>query len=168
MAGSRTGYSGLQIALHWLIAVLIVIAYFTGDDMDDALRARIQSGATGIEGNTLHVWIGGTIFTLVLIRIVVRLASGAPGPVAGTSPALAAAAVWGHRLLYVLMVAAPALGATTWYLGIRDLGEVHELAANALMLVALGHAVAALWHQYVLKDGTLTRMTRKALPGTDG
>ena len=70
------------------------------------------------------------------------------------------AAVWGHRLLYVLMLAVPALGAAAWYGGIEDAGEVHELAGNALMIVALGHAAVALWHQYVRRDGTLTRMLR--------
>ena len=86
MMAERTGYSGLQIGLHWLVAFLIFAAYFTSDDMGDALRERITSGATGTEGNTLHVWLGGTVLALVVIRIVVRLMRGAPGPAAGTSP----------------------------------------------------------------------------------
>ena len=42
---TRTGYSGLQIGLHWLIALLIFGAYFTSDDMGDALHERLDSGA---------------------------------------------------------------------------------------------------------------------------
>jgi cytochrome b561 len=30
---------------------------------------------------------------------------------------------------------------------------VHELAANAVLFVALGHAAMALFHQYVLRMG---------------
>ena len=29
---TTTGYSGVQIALHWLVAILIVIAWFTGEE----------------------------------------------------------------------------------------------------------------------------------------
>ena len=56
------GFSRLQIALHWLIAVLIVAAWFTHEGMGRALRTRIETGASGIEGNTLHVWFGGARF----------------------------------------------------------------------------------------------------------
>ena len=34
--------------------------------------------------------------------------------------------------------------------------------ANLLVILAAGHAVVALWHQFVLKDGTLRRMLRPA------
>jgi cytochrome b561 len=63
-------------------------------------------------------------------------------------------------LLYVLMILTPALGATAWYGGVGLAGDVHSLTSNALLIVALGHAAVALVHQYVLKDGTLDRMTR--------
>jgi len=155
---TKTKYSTLQIVLHWLIALLIIAAWLLSDGMGEALRTRVQSGATGIEGNTIHVWLGGATFLLVLIRIVVRLIQGAPGPVPGGSELIEKAGVWGHRLLYVLMVLTPALGAATWYGGIGFTGELHDLSSSALMLVALGHAVMAIYHQFILKDGTLSRM----------
>jgi len=109
-----SGYSRVQIALHWLVAVLIVAAWFTHDGMGRALRTRIETGASGIEGNTLHVWFGGAAFALILIRIVLRLMRGAPDHEPGMSPKMQLAATWGHRLLYLLMIAAPALGAAAW------------------------------------------------------
>jgi cytochrome b561 len=36
--------------------------------------------------------------------------------------------------------------------------ELHGLVANILLVVAGAHAAAALWHQWVLKDGPLRRM----------
>jgi cytochrome b561 len=39
--------------------------------------------------------------------------------------------------------------------------EVHEILANALVMLAGLHAAAALIHHWVLRDRTLTRM----LPG---
>lgn len=163
---ARTGYSTLQIALHWLIAVLIVATWFTHEGMGQALRTRIETGATGIEGNTVHVWLGGAAFALIVIRVVVRLIQGAPGAVAGSSPAMAQAAKWGHRLLYLLMLAVPALGATAWYGGVRSAGEIHETAGGLLMLVALGHAGVAVWHHYVKRNATLRRMLKPQ--GRDG
>ncbi|MBV0913903.1 cytochrome b [Anianabacter salinae] len=157
---TRPAYSPLQIGLHWLVAILIFAAWFTHEDMGQALRQRIETGATGIEGNTLHVWLGGAAFLLILARIVVRMVSGAPAPEAQGGPLMAKAAVWGHRLLYALMILAPMAGAAAWYGGVREAGEVHETLGSALFFIALAHAVVALVHHYVLKDGTLLRMIR--------
>lgn len=155
----RTGYSTAQITLHWLTAILIFAAWFTHENMGRALKTRLDSGATGTEGNTLHVWLGGAAFAVILIRLLVRAIQGAPGPLPGTTRAMEAAALWGHRLLYLLMLAAPALGALAWYGGVKAAGEVHELAGSALFFLALGHAAVAIWHQYIKRDGALTRMT---------
>ena len=70
------------------------------------------------------------------------------------------AALWGHRLLYALVIIVPILGAATWFGGIRGLSGLHEWAAKGLMLAALGHAGMAIWHQFAKKDGTLMRMIR--------
>lgn len=156
MTTSRTGYSALQIALHWIVAFLIFGAWFTSDDMDDALEARIELGLSGFDGATLHTLLGGTAIAFVLIRLVVRLTRGAPEP--HGSPMVQMAAAWGHRLLYALMIAAPLLGAATWYGQFEDLGELHELVAQALVLVAIGHLLMALVHQALWSDGTLMRM----------
>ena len=156
----RTGYSTLQIALHWAIAILILATWFTHEGMGRVLERRIEAGTTGIEGNTIHVWLGGTVFALILIRSLVRLIQGAPDHTPETPPFMAKAATWGHRLLYLLMILAPILGAAAWYGHIEAAGEAHEVVAQLLMLAALGHAAAAIYHQVFLRDGTLTRMTR--------
>ncbi len=157
---ARNGYSILQIGLHWLIALLILGAWFTHDGMEHALDARIAADQSGLTGNPLHVWLGGAAFVLILIRIIVRFTSGAPGAVPGTSPLMEMAALWGHRALYALMVLTPALGAMVWYGGVEAAADAHEMAGNALFFLALGHAAVALWHQYVKKDGVLLRMMR--------
>jgi cytochrome b561 len=78
----------------------------------------------------------------------------------GTPGSLAVmAADWGHRLIYLLMIAVPLGGIATYFLGI-DVGDLHALAANVLMVIVLGHALMALYHQYVLKDGLLRRMMK--------
>jgi hypothetical protein len=41
-------------------------------------------------------------------------------------------------------------------------GEVHEALAGVLVAVVAAHVLAALWHQFVLRDGALSRMIRAA------
>lgn len=157
---TKTSYSAVQITLHWTIAILILAAWIFGDDMGHALRSRIENGDTGFAGNTLHVWLGTAALVLVLIRIVIRLMNGATAPIPGTTARAETIAQWGHRLLYTLMLLAPALGALVWYWGVRSLGDIHGLIANLLLIVALGHAAIALYHHYIVKDATLRRMLR--------
>jgi cytochrome b561 len=153
---TTTGYSGLQIGLHWLIAILIVTAWFTGEGAGEAMEV-VEDGGTA--GFVPHVAFGLAILALVVVRVLVRLSRGAPAAPGAPGSLSAMAADWGHRLIYLLMIAVPLGGIATFFLGL-DVGEVHGLAANILMLVVLGHAVMALYHQYVLKDGLLRRMMK--------
>lgn len=153
---TTTGYSGLQIGLHWLIAILILTAWFTGEGAEEAMEAVEEGGAAGF---VPHVAVGLAILALVAVRVLVRLGRGAPAA-PGTPGSLSVmAADWGHRLIYLLMIAVPLGGISTFFLGL-EVGEIHGLAANILMLVVLGHALMALYHQYVLKDGLLRRMMK--------
>lgn len=153
-----TSYTRLQITLHWVIAFVIAAAWFTHDGMGRALRNRIAQDLSGLDGTTPHTILGGLAFAFVLWRLIVRWRTGAPEPEGHGLQR--AAAIWVHRLLYVLMLAVPALGAAAWYGNLADIGEVHEIAGQVLVVVALGHAAAALWHHFVQRDGTLGRMLR--------
>lgn len=150
------GYSGIQIALHWLIAILIVTAWFTGEGGEAAMEV-VEDG--GVAGFVPHVAIGLSILALVVIRVLVRLGRGAPAAVGEPGSLAVMASDWGHRLIYLLMVAVPLGGVATFFLGL-EVGDVHALAANVLMAAVLGHALMALYHQYVLKDGLIRRMMR--------
>ena len=89
-----------------------------------------------------------------------------------------------HYALYLLLAAVPVVGIVTQFargetlsvFGLyeiaspwakdrafaRSVTEIHEIAANALVVPAALHAVAALVHHWVLRDRTLVRM----LPGS--
>jgi cytochrome b561 len=155
----RNGYSGVQIGLHWVIAGLIIYNYFLPNRIGRAFNAVMKGEAIPEGSNALiHTYVGGVVFALVLIRLIVRLRRGVPGRAGeGMIYRLGEA---GHWLLYALMIAVPALGAISWYGLVEATAELHEIAAQALIVVALIHALAALFHQYVLKDRLLLRMMK--------
>lgn len=169
-------YSGLSIALHWLMALLIVVAF--------AIALTIDVFPRSLEPVLVetHKDIGLAVIALVLVRFAWRLAHKPPPPSAAVGPVLERLANLGHLGLYVLMVAVPVIGVlyAFWrgqglHLGVVDIAspfatdrptarqyrEIHEWAAYALMGLAGLHAAAALWHHYARRDGVLKRM----LPG---
>ena len=112
-----------------------------------------------------------------------RLASVTPPPPAEKTRygrLVAVAANISHAALYALLVAVPAAGMTLQFarghavplFGLwaipspwvadrafaHKVGEAHELLADALLVLAALHMIAALWHHWVLRDRTLTRM----------
>ncbi|MBS0429627.1 MAG: cytochrome b/b6 domain-containing protein [Proteobacteria bacterium] len=158
---TRTGYSSLQILLHWATALLVVFNWFYSDGMGRALRVHMDGVASTRPSSMnpdIHVWTGLAVLALVLLRLALRAVQGTP-PAVGDGW-MRRAATWAHRLLYVLLLATPLLGAATWFGGLKALGDLHELAANTLLGVAGAHAAVALWHHYVLHDRVLTRMVR--------
>lgn len=158
----KAGYSGLQIALHWMIAILIFAAWSSGDGMQEALRARMVKGDFSFDPSKPHTLLGGAAFALILVRVIVRLFQGAPGPLPDSTPIMAAAAKWGHILIYVLMIATPALGAAAWYGGVKAAADLHETVANTLLIVAFAHATMAIVHQAMGKNA----LSRMIVPGS--
>jgi cytochrome b561 len=153
---ARTGYSGLQIGLHWLIAILILSAWWTGDGARMALDAFEKGTAPGF---VPHVALGLAILALVVVRVIVRVTRGAPEAPGVPGSWQVLAAVWGHRVIYLLMIVVPLGGISAWFFGLET-GDIHGLFANVLMVIVLGHTVIALYHQYIVKDGLLRRMMR--------
>lgn len=151
------GYSGIQIALHWLIALGVAFNYVFSDGMGDALDQRLAGKAFTVGIAPWHVYVGIAVLVLVLLRVVIRLTRGGPAAESGLQGKAASAM---HGVLYLLLLAVPLAGALTWYRGIDALGEPHVLMANVVLILAGLHAVMALFHHYVLKDGLLRRMMR--------
>ena len=103
-----------------------------------------------------HYWVGISVLVLVLLRLVIRLATGAPKP-AAQSVWMARAATATHGLFYLLLVAVPATGLMALYVN-DQFGDIHALGKPVFIgLIAL-HAAAAVFHQFFLKDGTLKRL----------
>lgn len=173
-------YSGISIALHWLMVVLIVAAYTF-----ILIRTEFPKGSEPRAlVKMLHFSIGLTIFALVWVRIAARLAGGPAPAITPAPPALQQkAAKLAHFALYGLMIGMPIGGALIlsfeghalpWF-GLFEIQlpiaeneayadlfeELHELGGTiGYFLIGL-HTVAGLYHHYFLRDDTLKRM----LPG---
>lgn len=175
--GSR--YGSLSIAMHWLMLVLLVAVYAAINLHDitpkgSELRAAFK---------TWHFMLGLAVFLLVGARLAIRLLSGAAPriePPAARWQLKAAHAM--HLALYAFMIAMPLLGWLALSAGGKSipffglefpalvgpdkrlasaLKEVHEtIGTFGYYLIGL-HALAALFHHYVMRDDTLARM----LPG---
>jgi cytochrome b561 len=112
-------YGAVSIALHWIIATLIVIQVCLGWYMNEVLPDHSPAQAQIV---TLHISVGLTILLLVLIRIGVRLAHPAPPFPAQIPPWERLLARATHVLFYGLMLALPLTG---WAIVSIRHGDVH-------------------------------------------
>ncbi len=170
-------FSGASMALHWLMAVLLVATALAME-----LKGNFPKGSAERELlKTIHYMLGASVFALVWLRMLARAAGTAP-PI---TPALARWQSQTSHLvqlaLYVLMVALPVLGWLTlsangkpvpllWGMHLpllpmapnRDttlwFKELHETSATVGYALVAVHAGAALVHHYFQHDNTLLRM----------
>ena len=155
MSRRSSGYSGLQIALHWVIAAIVLAQLVLGDAMEEAIERDADLSAADRLGAVAHYYLGIALLGLVIVRIIVRWASGAPPVLAQGWMRVAASA--SHGLFYVLLVLAPVSGLLAFYVG-EPFDDVHELFKLAFIGLVSIHAMAALYHHFWLGDGTLRRM----------
>lgn len=168
MPGTVTRYSKSMIVIHWLTALAVLGAWLTA-----------EGGREVVENPPLlHFTLGLAVLVLVLPRLILRLVGAAPDTTAQHGW-LAIGAKIGHGLLYLLLIALPITG---WYAASRMgvsvsffglqlpaltapvqghpglIAELHENAGTLILILAGLHALMAIWHQFVLRDGTLERM----------
>ena len=170
----KTNYDNVAISLHWLTALLVVVLFGLAETWDYFPKPTQESL------QSLHVSLGLLLTVVVLARIIWRLIPGHQLPaIGGEWVKLASKAV--HYLLYILVAVQVCLGfAFRWAQGhpvsffglfaipgpygavarpTRQLiGAFHEYAGWAIIIIALGHAFAALYHHYRLHDRVLGRM----------
>ena len=123
-------------------------------------------------------WIGDLVLLLVLLRIYFRKKDGEPAP-ANANPLLNKIAAATHVLLNLTLIAVAVSGViTAASSGVIDAlrnGDpklipefehvaakgYHQLFIGTLLVLVAFHAGAALYHQLIVKDGLLRRITIK-------
>lgn len=158
---SPAGYSRKQIALHWIIAALIVAQFVLHDPIVAAWKAKTE----GIEPDfspmvAAHVFGGITILVLAMWRLVIRFKRGAPPLPEKEHPLLKLAAHITHVALYALMILLPLSGMATWFGGSQVGDLIHTTLKIPLLLLFFAHLGGALVQQFVFKTGLITRMMR--------
>lgn len=171
-------YTKPAMLLHWLMAILIVAAFFLGLTMTEIHGIT----PTKLKYYSWHKWMGVTVLLLAVIRVLWRKANRPPPPIPGPAwQHKAADAV--HYLLYFLIFAVPvvgylytyAAGVPVVYLGLwqmpapfdpnpdwkKPLSELHEILAWTMAVVVSAHVLAALKHHFIDRDDVLKRMLPK-------
>lgn len=179
---SADSYGAVPQALHWLTVGLVALAWALGT-FDDVL----PKGAARASGLFVHIFAGMAILAVLIVRLLWRIVDPPPPAEATMLGAwLDRAGRLAHYALYALLVAAPVAGivlqfargdalplfglaeiASPWTADrafARSVKEVHEVLANALVILAAFHAAAALVHHWVFRDRTLTRMLPHGKP----
>ena len=172
---STTHYGAVAQTIHWLTALLVLVAFLYGLGGPEE---RIYSPARDFD-RQLHESLGLSVFALVMIRVLWRWVDTRPQqePMARWMT-IASKAVQG--LLYLLLFAVPLTAVTGAWLeghpltllgGLRigpllglshDLGEtiieVHTWLGDVILWLAGFHALAALFHHFVIGDRVFASM----------
>lgn len=169
-----TRYHPVLVALHWIMAAMIVVALVMGG----AVLAETPNSDPGkIDALRGHMIFGLLLLLLVLVRLVVRLRTPRPGHASTGNPVLDRIGVWTHRAFYALIVLVALSG-----IGISALAGLpgivifangeplpadfwaysprygHAVLTKLLGVLVLAHVAAALWHQFGRKDRLMARM----------
>ena len=166
-------YDSVAIALHWLTALLVLIQFALGQTWDWFARPTRHLMVTA------HMSFGILLTAVVAMRVLWRFVfrhhvrSLESGIVRVASIAV-------HYVLYALLAIEAVLGfLSRWegdeamsFFGLQipppfrgsgqgvahQVQDIHNWVGWAIVILALGHALAALYHHYVLRDRVLGRM----------
>lgn len=167
-------YHPLLIALHWLLALLIIAMLAVGFL---ALAATPNSAPHKIDVLEVHMAAGMLILGLMIIRFITRMRTARPAKASTGHPLLDRITPIAHSGFYVLVFLMVATGYATGILArlpaivFARNGDPLPVtfatfptwtAHRALAILLLGlivlHVVAVCYHQFVKKDGVFQRM----------
>ncbi len=160
----KTGWSRLNITLHWVIVILIFAQWLEGDYMrglwDGTLDNKPISTTTSFFGYS-HIIFGTCILAAALVRLLDRFVNGRPEH-SSKDPSWATwLAKITHGLLYAILITMPILGLAAWFTSNDDIAGYHTFLWNPLLVVAGLHVVGALAQHFVFKSNALARMVPK-------
>jgi cytochrome b561/polyisoprenoid-binding protein YceI len=176
-------YSSVAVALHWAVAVLILIQIASGLYM----AGLPNSSSVKFDLYQLHKSFGLSILGLTLIRLGWRLAHkppALPNFMPGWQKLIARLTHWAFYALMLItplaglaIVSVSPLNVTTFWFGLFEVPhlpffsgvadraaaaeafvEVHEYLAFSILFLFVLHVGAALKHGFVNRDGVLRSM----------
>lgn len=165
-------YHPVLVVLHWLSALLIILTLLAalgglGDMPNTPEKAPMLA---------THMTMGLTILALTIVRLVTRFTSKKPAPATAGHPIIDKIGAATHWLLYLgalgMGLSGLGIASQSGILPLLGGGEVtlpadfmaypprlgHGLVARLLLALIALHIGAALYHQFIRKDGLLGRM----------
>jgi cytochrome b561 len=167
-------YTAPAMALHWLIALIVVGTFGVGLWM-----TGLPSGPQKSRVYEWHKWAGATFLALTLLRMAWRATHAAPAPLP-SPPWQQRLATTVHALLYVMFLVVPLLGwayssalgyGLVWF-GVLPLPDLlpkdraladavkpwHGRAAWLLAVLVALHLAGVVKHQWLDRQPLLQRM----------
>lgn len=168
----------LMRLLHWLTALLVLAVLAAGlwlvyfDPGDGPFKHALY---------VVHESTGMLVWLVVLLRVAVRLAIGAPALPAATPRAVRLLAAANHAALYAVLLTQPLIGLTDanawgaplhwyglftvpWFVGrspepvARAWDALHWWGAATLLVLLALHVAGAAYHALLRQDGVVRRM----------
>ena len=183
MTTPRTHYDAFSRALHWLTAITVIGAFILGPEHFGRAMRQGLDPATRLD-IVVHESLGVLVVVLTLLRLL-WVAVRPAQPQFEMPDWMHKTAKATHGLLWLMLLAVPvsaflALGSAghplTLLGGVRvsewpamlqsqlvqsiDWGDVHGALGDMILWLSGLHAVAAIYHHTVLKDGVLLSMLR--------
>jgi len=169
---TATAYDSKTIHYHWISAALIVTLWILGQNIDNFAK-----GDPRVYARSLHITLGLVLAVVFVLRFRWRRKGGMKLPPASSGLA-GKLAIGGHHLLYLLIGLTAIVGiSAVWIRGDNifnlfhvpvfdptdkqlreEVVDIHGLLANSLLILAGGHALLAICHHTVMKDGVLKRI----------
>ena len=168
-------YKPLVVAIHWITALFVVAQVVIGLKFADMPKGPVRTDLFA-----WHKTVGVIILLLALVRLAVRLMNPPPPFPQGIPKWERTAAVWSHRLFYLLLIALPLTGlaavsgrAVGGLVPIKfglslpaipgvgpdnEFGDVHVVLVFTTIALLVLHIGAALKNQFFSKTDVADRM----------
>ena len=184
--GTQPVYSPAARRFHWWTALIVLIMIPLGFVMSyEGPAFKLPEVVTG-RMNSAHKLLGFVLLWLIVARLFYRLRNGAPRDEPNLPAWQKGAAHATHWSLYLLLLAVPLSGwiGVSLY-GARDIFGLFSLpplsgvdqplsdkvfvwhfrGAMLILLLAIAHIGAGLYHHFIRKDGVLRRMLPRVRGG---
>ena len=178
-SGAR--YSAVAQALHWVTAVLVLVAFIYGPGGSEQ---RVYSPARDFD-RQLHETLGLSVLAIVATRLTWRMVDTRPNPpqvarwmgisakvirvalylLLFSVPLTAISGAWleGHPVTLLFGVEIPPMVVLSHDTG-ATIARIHTWLGDTILWIAGLHALAGLYHHFVLKDDVLLSMLPRWLP----
>jgi cytochrome b561 len=173
------GYSASAKLMHWFVAAAVIALLVIGPVM----KRLVPEGSLRDNLYNFHEALGALVLIVMVVRLVRRMAFGAPAPDAAMPPIEQRASFWAQYALYALLFVITVLGwaGTNAYgdpvsvFGLFDFPAIlskdrplserifvwHLVCGIVIAAIVALHVAGALYHWLVKRDRVLQRM----LPG---